>query len=72
MPITEETRILIFNKLKKNLEKFTPPMVAIVDSSTGSYEIIGNKPVPYGYSKKIVPFPNLHEHETERGCSVTL
>ena len=55
MPITEETRILIFNKLKKNLEKFTPPMVAIVDSSTGSYEIIGNKPVPYGYSKKIVP-----------------
>jgi len=55
MPITDETRILIFNKLKKNLEKFTPPMVAIVDASTGSYEIIGNKPVPYGYSKKIVP-----------------
>jgi hypothetical protein len=55
MPITEETRILIFNKLKKNLEKFTPPMVVTIDSSNSSYEIIGNKPVPYGYNKKIVP-----------------
>ena len=55
MPITEETRILIFNKLKKNLEKFIPPLVVSIDSSNGSYEIIGNKPVPYGYEKKIVP-----------------
>ena len=55
MPITEETRILIFNKLKKNLEKFTPPMVVTMNSSNSSYEIIGNKPVPYGYNKKIVP-----------------
>jgi hypothetical protein len=55
MPITEKTRILIFNKLKKNLEKFTPPMVVTIDSSNSSYEIIGNKPVPYGYNKKIVP-----------------
>ena len=55
MPITEKTRILIFNKLKKNLEKFTPPMVVTIDSSNSSYEIIGNKPVPYGYYKKIVP-----------------
>ncbi len=53
--MTEETRILIFNKLKKNLEKFTPPMVVTMNSSNSSYEIIGNKPVPYGYNKKIVP-----------------
>ena len=55
MPITEETRILIFNKLKKNLEKFTPPMVVRNDSFNSSYEIIGNKPVPYGYNKKVIP-----------------
>jgi hypothetical protein len=55
MPITEETRILIFNKLKKNLEKFTPPMVVRNDSFNSSYEIIGNKPVLYGYNKKVIP-----------------
>ena len=55
MPITEETRILIFDKLKKNLEKLVPPMVVRIDSSNSSYEIIGNKPVPYGYDKKMIP-----------------
>ena len=55
MGITEETRILIFNKLKENLEKFTPPMVVNSDILNSSYEIIGNKPVPYGYKKKVVP-----------------
>ena len=55
MPITEETRILIFDKLKKNLEKFAPPLVVSVDSLNTSYEIIGNRPVPYGYNKKMVP-----------------
>ncbi len=55
MPITEETRIIIFNKLKKNLEKFSPPMVVSIDSIDSTYEIIGNKPVPYGYNKKMVP-----------------
>ena len=55
MPITEETRILIFDKLKKNLEKFVPPLVVSVDSTNTSYEVIGNKAVPYGYNKKIVP-----------------
>ncbi len=55
MPITEETRILIFNKLKKNLEKFTPPMVVRIDTLNSSFEIIGNKPVPYGYDKKLIP-----------------
>src|SRR5882672_10973051 len=55
MPITEETRILIFSKLKKNLEKFTPPMVETSGSAYHNYELIGNKPVPYGYNKKIIP-----------------
>lgn len=53
MPFTEETRTNIYNKLKKNLEKFTPPMVE--RSSENGYELIGNKPVPYGYDKKIIP-----------------
>jgi len=55
MAITEETRIQIFNKLKENLEKITPPMVVNSDILNSSYEIIGNKPVPYGYKKKLVP-----------------
>ena len=55
MALTEESRKLIFNKLKKNLEKCIPPMVVSVDSPDGTYEIMGNKPVPYGYAKKIVP-----------------
>jgi hypothetical protein len=55
MPITDETREAIFKKLKKNLAKCTPPMVANKNSSAGAYELMGNKPVPYGYSKKIIP-----------------
>lgn len=55
MSIADETRKLIFNKLKKNLEKFTPPMVVNNDIEDTSYEIMGNKPVPYGCDKKIVP-----------------
>ncbi|MBM2817331.1 MAG: hypothetical protein HW421_4093 [Ignavibacteria bacterium] len=55
MPITEEIRKLIYEKLKKNLEMCSPPMVIKEDSSHHSYELIGNKPVPYGYNKKIIP-----------------
>jgi len=55
MPITDETRKLIFDKLKKNLEKCTPPMVVNKNAKDDSYELIGNKPVPYGSTKKIVP-----------------
>ena len=55
MPITEESRKLIFNKLKRNLEKHTPPLIVSSDSPDISYEIMGNKPVPYGYDKKMVP-----------------
>ena len=55
MPISPETRTLIFAKLKTILEKFTPPLVVSVDKENTAYEIMGNKPVPYGYDKKIVP-----------------
>jgi hypothetical protein len=55
MAITDETRSRIFEKLKKTLEKYSPPMVAIGGSSQQLFELIGNKEVPYGYSKKMVP-----------------
>jgi hypothetical protein len=55
MPITDETRSRIFDKLKKTLEKYSPPMVAIGGSSQQSFELIGNKEVPYGSDKKMVP-----------------
>ena len=55
MPITDETRISIFNRLKMNLEKFTPPLVVKANLLNTNYELIGDKPVPYGYSKQIVP-----------------
>jgi hypothetical protein len=55
MPISDETKNLIFDKLKKNLEKYAPPMAATYNANNPSYELIGNKPVPYGYNKKIIP-----------------
>jgi hypothetical protein len=54
MPVTDETKKIIVEKLKKHLVKCTPPMVMKSDSPTGC-ELIGNKPVPYGYDKKIIP-----------------
>jgi hypothetical protein len=54
MPITTETREEIVSILKKNLKKYSPPMVASKGSAEG-YSLIGNKPVPYGYDKKIIP-----------------
>jgi hypothetical protein len=53
MPFTEEARTNIYNKLKKHLDKHTPPMVARINEN--GYELIGNKPVPYGDDKKIIP-----------------
>jgi hypothetical protein len=55
MPITEEAREAIFSKLKKTLKKYSPPMVAKGDRTSYSYELMGNKPIPYGYDKKIIP-----------------
>lgn len=54
MPLTDESRKLIFNTLKKNLDIFSPPMIVASRPLHYDYEIIGNKPVPYGSSKKII------------------
>jgi hypothetical protein len=55
MPLTTETRNLIFNSLKKCLEKCSPPMIVKPCKTKDVYELIGNMPVPYGYAKKIIP-----------------
>ena len=54
MAMTEEQKTAIFNKIKKQLEKCTPPMVASKGNEQG-FQLMGNKPVPYGYDKKIIP-----------------
>ena len=54
MAITSATKQAIFLKLKTALKKHSPPMVNKKGSPVG-YELIGNKPVPYGYKKEIIP-----------------
>jgi hypothetical protein len=55
MPVTPETKKIIFEKIKRNLEQCCPPMVQNKKGSSDAFEIMGNKPVPYGYKKEIVP-----------------
>lgn len=55
MPLTQETRQEIFERLKKHLLACTPPMVISNDSPGHDFAIIGNKEVPYGYDKKRIP-----------------
>lgn len=55
MPLTDESRNEIFNKIKSSLQKCTPPMAISKDKAGTVYELIGNKPVPYGSKKVIVP-----------------
>ena len=54
MSLTEEIRNEIFDSVKSCLIKQVPPMVVSKDKE-GVYELMGNKPVPYGSTKKIVP-----------------
>jgi hypothetical protein len=54
MALKPETRNAIFETLKASLKKQCPPMVCSKDTVT-CYETIGNTPVPYGSTKKIVP-----------------
>jgi hypothetical protein len=54
MPLTTEIRAAIFTKIKSSLSKCSPPMVVSKDKD-GVFELIGNKPVPYGSKKQIVP-----------------
>ncbi len=53
--ITEEIKLVIYKKLKSNLELFAPPMISNENPMKKSFELIGNTPVPYGYNKKIIP-----------------
>lgn len=55
MAITDATRLNIFNRLKNQLDLLTPPMVAKSNVDAMTYEMMGNKAVPYGYDKKIIP-----------------
>ncbi len=55
MPLTPEDRNRIFETLKAALEKHNPPMAVSQNKEGIVYELIGNKPVPYGSKKKIVP-----------------
>ncbi len=54
MPLVPEIRTTLFSSLKSALEKCAPPMVVSKDKKD-VYELIGNKPVPYGSKKTIVP-----------------
>ncbi len=54
MPVTEETKKEIVKKFSKLFEKVTPPMVLVSQSEKGM-QLIGNKEVPYGSTKKMVP-----------------
>jgi hypothetical protein len=54
MPLTDTDRNEMLSRLKKAMSKVCPPMVEKSTSDQGM-EIIGNKPVPYGYKKEIIP-----------------
>ncbi len=54
MPLTVEDRQAIFDSIRAVLQKQSPPMVVSKDKA-GVFELMGNKPVPYGSKKTIVP-----------------
>jgi hypothetical protein len=54
MALAPEARKAIFNILKSTMEKYTPPMTVSKDKEE-VFELMGNKPVPYGSKKTIVP-----------------
>lgn len=54
MPLKDDDRKIIFDRVKKVLKQISPPMVISKDEEN-VFELIGNKPVPYGSKKVIVP-----------------
>ncbi len=54
MPITDEIKKEIVKKISKVFEKSCPPIV-IASQSENGMQLIGNKEVPYGSTKKMVP-----------------
>jgi len=54
MKLKPRERNKIFSRLKAVLKSQCPPMV-VSKNTADTFEIMGNKPVPYGSAKKIVP-----------------
>ncbi len=54
MPLSPQTADTIFNTLVEAMTSVCPPLV-ITKNKKGVFEIIGNTPVPYGSTKKIIP-----------------
>jgi hypothetical protein len=54
MPLSAADRQLIFDSIRNSLRKVAPPM-AISKDTTEVFKLMGNKPVPYGSKKTIVP-----------------
>ena len=54
MPFTPETSKVIFQKIKTIMLRHSPPMVITKDDKV-NFELIGNKLVPYGAKKEIIP-----------------
>lgn len=54
MPLAPDLKNKLFLQIKSLLQKQCPPMVVSKDTPD-TFEIIGNKPVPYGSKKEIVP-----------------
>jgi hypothetical protein len=54
MALSPAIRSTLFNALKSALEQCAPPMVVSKDKKD-VYELMGDKPVPYGSKKTIVP-----------------
>lgn len=54
MPFTTEIKKEIFEAVKSVLQKQSPPMV-ISKNTADCFELTGNKPVPYGSKKTMIP-----------------
>lgn len=54
MPLAIETGKEIFEKMKSIMQRQVPPLM-VGKNTKDNFELIGNIPVPYGSTKKIVP-----------------
>ena len=53
MALTVADKAIIFNTLVEAIQTCSPPMV-VTKNTSEVFELIGNKPVPYGYKKEII------------------
>jgi hypothetical protein len=54
MALSNQTKEQIFEKIKSVLQKQSPPMI-VSKNTKDCFELIGNKPVPYGSKKVMAP-----------------